>query len=442
MKRSMPEELEILLNGVADGSLTEADESRLAAMLRSDAEARRHYRQFMALHAGLMWDYAAAIDGGEKAKPSPQPERVEWWRSVWTAAAAIAVLAALAFTFLQNHEPAERTIAALDGATGAVSWSNENGALRTALASGAQLGAGTLLVESEAGSAQLRFHDGTALTLTGEGELSFSDAGQKRLTLRRGALTAQVQRQPAGRPLIIRTPTAEVEVLGTEFSLAADPRQTGLSVGKGNVRLRRLADGRDVEVKAQQSAVATLDAKAELRAQSPAMPPLAWQVDFSKPIVASKGEWIGASPELPPRLRAVPFVAGRRADSTPIVHYGIGLRPSAQQPRALVSLTDGSTLHVRCRMERPTSMKLFLSCRTAQGPFAGNFELPLPNTAPDANGWITVEAPLAKAFPVFRQHAEIGGTQVFLLLLHSIESDAGLEVAELSIQPGASSLPK
>ena len=53
-------ELERLLNHLADGILSESDEVQLAEMLRTDAAARRQYRQFMALHADLFWDYAAA----------------------------------------------------------------------------------------------------------------------------------------------------------------------------------------------------------------------------------------------------------------------------------------------------------------------------------------------------------------------------------------------
>ena len=58
MSATYDNELERVLNELVDGTLTEADEQRLAEILRTDASARRQYRQFMALHADLHWDYA------------------------------------------------------------------------------------------------------------------------------------------------------------------------------------------------------------------------------------------------------------------------------------------------------------------------------------------------------------------------------------------------
>jgi hypothetical protein len=60
MNDQRDENLERLLNGLVDGALAEEEESQLAEMLRVDASARRQYRQFMALHADMHWDYATA----------------------------------------------------------------------------------------------------------------------------------------------------------------------------------------------------------------------------------------------------------------------------------------------------------------------------------------------------------------------------------------------
>ena len=45
------EELVALLNGLADGALSEAEERRLRAILDNGAPARRVFREFAALHA-------------------------------------------------------------------------------------------------------------------------------------------------------------------------------------------------------------------------------------------------------------------------------------------------------------------------------------------------------------------------------------------------------
>jgi ferric-dicitrate binding protein FerR (iron transport regulator) len=429
-------ELERLFNDLADGLLSDDAEAQLATVLRSDAAARRRYRQFMALHAGLMWDYAAAaMPAEENAGAQTQRARRSWWRSVTAIAAAVVLIGALAALWLPRRAGHSAIVAQLSSATGAVSWSDGSSGQRAGLAAGVELAAGTLFVESETGSAQLRFRDGTVVTLAGEAELGFSDAGQKRLTLRRGALTAKVQRQPANRPLVIRTATAEVEVLGTEFSLSADRATTGLSVENGSVRMRRLTDGQSVEVGGKQSAVASLDGKGALRAESPAAPPSAWREVFdAAPPELSRGEWLPAAEALPARALAAPYVATRSKEGVPVIHYGVGLRSDPRATAGFVTLSSGSVVKARVRVTQRTHLKLFLSCYRG-GTFGGNFELLLSKTEVDANGWLTLEAPLREAAPVMN-YPEIEGTSAFQLILHSIQTDAGLEVAELAINPG------
>jgi ferric-dicitrate binding protein FerR (iron transport regulator) len=439
MSARTPDDLEDWLNALADGLLSEEDEARLTDRLRGDAAAREHYRRFMALHAALMWDYAAvaAESPGQEEAKAPEVARVRWWRNAWALAAAVAVLVAVTALWLPKRGAEPRVIAELVASTGAVSWSDDSGTQRSGLATGARLAEGTLLIESEAGSAQLRFNDGTRLMLTGEAELAFSDAGQKRLNLRRGTFTAEVSKQPSGHPLLIRTATAELEVVGTSFSLAADPRQTALNVETGNVRMRRLADGRSVEVSAQQTAVAFLDAKADLRLARPDAPPPVWRQGFeTPPVETSRGKWFGAEGSLAGRMRAVPYVAARGRDGVPIIHYGVSARSTPNEPAGLVTVNAGTIFHARYRLARPTTVKLFLSCRRG-GTFAGNFEGPLPKpvSPPDNHGWITAELPLSALRPIMPEFPEIGDTQVSLVLLNSIETDASLEVAELAIRP-------
>ena len=433
--------LEQLLNGLLDGVLSEAEEAQLAGILRADAAARCRYRQFMLLHSDLTWDYAAAaVPAAEPALGATARTRASasgsgWGWRVSAIAAGLALLAALGALWFSGRGSGPRAIATLESAAGAVSWS-DGGSQRAGLVAGAVLPEGTLLVESDGGSAQLRFHDGTSLTVSGEAEVGFSDAGQKRLSVRRGTLTAQVQRQPAGKPLIIRTATAEVEVLGTEFSLSADTRQTAVSVEKGTVRMRRLADGRTVDIAGQQTAIASLEGKGEFRSAKPNMPPVAWRYTFEvAPPPQSKGEWLPAGESGPGRARAVPLVAARGKDGVPIIHYGISLRASTSQQGGLVTLGSSSVLTGRARLERPAMLKLFLSC-VRGGSFGGNFELTLPRPEPGADGWVSFRVPLAGARPVMPgSHAQMDGAQVALLVLHSIETDAGLEVADLGIEP-------
>ncbi len=96
-------------------------------------------------------------------------------------------------------------------------------------------------------------------------------------------MTFEVQPQPANAPLIVETPTARVEVLGTVFTLAAESDTTRINVAEGRVRLKRLVDGETVEVSQQQSCVASLDARNDLNPEVRVEPKVGWQHRFSEP---------------------------------------------------------------------------------------------------------------------------------------------------------------
>lgn len=105
----------------------------------------------------------------------------------------------------------------------------------------------------------LRLPDATRVDL-GPGsqlrELSGA-AAERRFTLQRGRLSADVAaRVPGSRPFVVRTPEAEVAVLGTKFSLALSAGLTRLDVERGRVTLARRSDGASVEVPAGHAAAA------------------------------------------------------------------------------------------------------------------------------------------------------------------------------------------
>lgn len=117
---------------------------------------------------------------------------------------------------------------------------------------GQKLYAGQFLDSSGAkSSAQVTFADGTRVDLAADTTLSdVADAKGKRLVLARGALTADVAKQPADQPMVVVTPHGEAKVLGTVFRITVDPAATRLEVKEGRVRLTRAADQKAVEVPA------------------------------------------------------------------------------------------------------------------------------------------------------------------------------------------------
>ncbi len=93
-------------------------------------------------------------------------------------------------------------------------------------------------------------------------ELAFASRENegKRLELRRGEVQAEVDHQPAGRPMVLQASHARAEVLGTRLKLSAVPDATRLEVQDGRVRLVRGRDGAAVEVSARQFTIADEDA--------------------------------------------------------------------------------------------------------------------------------------------------------------------------------------
>ncbi|MCA9155553.1 MAG: FecR domain-containing protein [Planctomycetales bacterium] len=478
-------ELETLLNALADDQLDEVGQRRLNDMLRADASLRQQYLAWMQLHADLHWDYAAAASADDESREerigshgsdskaslplstpaeagrtgvsrprlSPRnsnPVTTKNERLLRGVLVGVAVLL-LAIGISSRSTPVRREakdIVTLAAASGAVTWSHPGEETRAGLTAGAELPAGTLVVEGEAASAQLRFADGTRLTLSGDAELSFTDGKQKQLVLRRGLLAAQVERQPPIRPLVVRTPTAEVRVVGTVFSVSADQDGTELMVESGRVRMRRLADGKEVELTDRQSAVATFDTAEPMKPARPAPPPPQWTQDFREPPPPNcKGHWQPARDGQAAMVTAVPCIAGRDADDRPVIHYGITARaaPTAAS-HGLVTLTPTSRLRVRYRVASDSNVRIMLGLQKPNGGFGGNFQVWLaadevsrllttePSTS-DAS-WQSLDIPIAEFEPLIDHIPRPpNNAQVSLVFVATTSIEAGLEVAELSITP-------
>ena len=317
-----------------------------------------------------------------------------------------------------------------------MSWSSEDGWVRPALEAGARRGEGSLKVKGAASPAVVKFRDGSELTLSGEAEISSSDHGRKRLTLRRGAFSADVCPQPAGRPMVIRTPAADAEVLGTKFSMSAVAEQSTLSVDTGRVRLRRLVDGATVEVASAQSAVATLDATVKLQVSSGAVTATRWREDFrTKPSELWQGAWLPAEGAEPARMATAPHVAATRADGTKVITQAVSRKDSLAG--RIVALKPDSVLTVKLRMQRPKPVTVLLSRHETSGACAGNYELVVPPSAgqTDASGWRTVSVPVTSFVAKMRGHQEPPTRgQVSLFYIVCYDAKAGLEIAEAAIE--------
>jgi hypothetical protein len=168
--------------------------------------------------------------------------------------------------------------------------------------------------------------------------------------------------------------------------------------------------------------------------------PTQWRRSYAREMSpGTEGRWLPPEGELPGRVLALPFIAGRR-NNTPIIHHGVIFQARPGEPRGFVSIDRDSVVRVRYRIQRENcELICFLSCRNEAG-HAGNFLIHhrAPHPPADAQGWrdlrLTLNAPVAlepKRYP------SLNGTHLKSLIVHSIEDDVGLEIGEVEVAPKA-----
>lgn len=412
---------DLLIQRYLDGQLTQDELATLNQRLREDAALREHLRS-IAEQAVAFGDMARRETDTPVCSPKKADKSVRLTH--WLALAACAALLATSAWFFLHSTP--QPILTLIEHQGSVSWKNGE-----SIQSGESLPAGTLETIGEESSALLRFHDGSLLSLQGEAELSFSDEGQKVLSLSRGTLSADVQKQPAGRPMLIRTPSAVAEVVGTAFDLTARTEDTLLKVNEGMVKLKRLADGSEVDVSANRSAVASLAASSQLDAASTPEPLTSWSFDFTTQ--TPPRDWRGISKN--GAMHATPYVAKKRPDGSIITHHGVSVRTALlEQPLRLLA-TESSVIRWRFRQAKGKTVHCMLLTHLPDGSFGGNFEAELRSSQlqPAADGWCEVEFPMQAFHPLIPHHQQAAGHILTSIILFTPLLDTDLSVSHFAL---------
>ncbi|MGH7342537.1 MAG: FecR domain-containing protein, partial [Candidatus Rokuibacteriota bacterium] len=145
-------------------------------------------------------------------------------RRSWPILAASAlIVVAVTVGVLAGRKPEPPAVAHLLRVEGRVLIVGEVG--KRAAVTGEPLRDGEGVETPGTSKAVVSFADGTRLSLAPGAAIREIRNGEvgKRAQLVQGAVTADVRRQPAGRPFTIRAPNAEARVLGTGFSLSVVP---------------------------------------------------------------------------------------------------------------------------------------------------------------------------------------------------------------------------
>jgi hypothetical protein len=273
---------EALIAAWLEGRLDDADQARLAAWATTDAN-----RELLAEQARLHRLLATSLrrDAGtevvRRARLIPgsfSPERTRltiasataiprsraaaerrWWRRPGTlvgvaAALLAAVIAPLAL--VPSRGGARSAVAATVVRSVGETRLERHAQVRDP-APGATLRAQDALVTGTQAELELGFAgEATRITLSADSRLVALDGPGKRFRLEQGFMRVTAAPQPAGQPLVVATPRAEITVVGTAFSLSSNPLMSWLEVQHGTVRIARAAEA-PLEVAAGQRACVT-----------------------------------------------------------------------------------------------------------------------------------------------------------------------------------------
>jgi hypothetical protein len=248
---------------------------------------------------------------------------------------------------------------------------------------GTELAGGTIEGMTPDSWFEIQFNDGSTVMISGTSTLTITDPGQKELRLREGFFSANVVPQPKGKPMLIHTPSTLLEVLGTQFDVEANQASTMVNVTEGKVRVRRLSDGREVDVLAKQRVIA--EGGGDLTPQWLPESVNHWKSQLHlRP--GGYGTWLPATQQRAAAQKAIPLVP---PGNPSVTMYLLGIPVSRSDGPPVVVRSD-SRFVVRGRLNKPAKVYFGIAVSDVNGGFAGKFRGDLdgeqPISEPDENG--------------------------------------------------------
>ncbi len=416
------------------GVLDESGRERLAERLDSDASAREDFVEQVhwdTRFAEVMRDKGDAPAETRIAKPKPA---LAFSRTLLAVAACLIV--ALTSGLVFQWKSTERPIARITGLSGSFQWTGDGGRVFHNLKTGAELSGGTIEGMVPGSWFELEFNDGSTVTISGNSMLTFSDHGRKTLHLKEGNMSSNVKPQPDGRPMLVYTRSAVLEVLGTQFEVEAGRSSTMLNVSEGRVRVKRFSDGRMVDVPARHRVIAAADQ--EMRPLPVPDSVNRWRSHVHLGPRDLQGEWLPATDTRDATLGAIPY-------TTPLgwTIYTVGLKVS-KGDKPPVSLQPDSRLRVRGRVRSPHKVYVGVTVRDAGGDFAGRFQLLRPAEAFSPGQ----DFDLVLRLRDFQLDPSLNDVRhslprtpynlvVETLWCHTLDKQAGLEIVGVELYPSA-----
>jgi len=432
-----------------DGNLLPEEEIQVTDLLRSNSEARAFLREVAEQAVTVAdaervkqhrWGELEARQdwAGNRLKAHSKMEgpriRLAGWP--WAVAAAAVVVLIASLYLLQPN--AELKIATITGLSGSLQWTGNGGQVFHNLRVGTELSGGTIEGMVPGSWFELEFNDGSTVMISGNSTLTFSDHGQKKLYLKEGNVSGNVKSQPAGKPMLIYTRSAMLEVLGTQFEVEAGLATTMLNVSEGKVRVKRLSDGNMVEVEAKHRLIAAAD-----REMLPVLAPDAasrWKSQLHLGPDGTYGKWSPETDTQDAKLGAIPYTIPHKAT----IYTAAFVVLRGDKPPVI--LQPDSYLRVRGYIASRNEVYFGITVRQPEGEFAGRFQTIRP----------AVEFPGGRDFEVllklrdFRLDPSLAEMKdklpsipfdlvVETIWCHTLDQQAGLEIFELELLPPTAS---
>ena len=442
--------------------LDDAEREQLAQWLDSDPELRRSFveqvewdtRFAEVMRASQGADdsaFLAATDdnAASSLEPESQARRqadsslaigsIDRFPLARILLAIAAIVIAVLGSSLYSHRVDDRPIARITGLSGSLRWTGDRGLVESDLAVGTVLTGGTVEGMTPNSWVELEFDDGSTVTISGNSMLTFSDQSQKELHVRDGKVAANVRPQPPGKPMLIHTRSATLEVLGTQLRVEADLTSTTLNVTEGRVRMTRLTDGVSVEVPARHRVIASADH--EMSPQHVPDSITHWQSQLPLGPQGTLGKWTQESPQREASLKAIPFVATTASgDNFTIYAAGFGVSRNDGAP---VILRSDSKLRIRGRLGSKSNVFFGVTVNEPEGEFAGKYQViePMLSLREDNRFDVVLDLNDFRLDPTLASRkdelpADPIGSVVDAFWCHTLSDPVGLEIYEVALFSG------
>lgn len=408
----LPQEWSILLNGMADETLTADQEQQLVLLLQTDREFLREYVRFCQLLTSLAWHAETTSEDAASARTARQnPDvpgvatigrmRRRTWLSLAVAALSVLALIGVVRQWLSPvGNAAPGTVTDITGElilTRAGSRPIRTGSEIPGQTSWPVLNGDRLQTEPDS-SAMLTLSDRTRIRILPETQLTLK-AGLKAGTgtsvlLEAGSLVAQVTPQRPGQALLFATPQSQVRVIGTELELFASAKQTEVLVSEGRVRVTRSSDAAAAEVGPSQ--LLLVDETGDLSVRDVARAPEIWSEDFEP---GKPHRWTGTG------VRSGLPEGSRGGIAAVPVSYPQGVMRDVASPVSddgLFAWHPDSVLHVTYQIPPPGWFHIYLLVRASDAQRSEReYCCVKPVLWQTSSGqWQTVSIPLAEFHPV------------------------------------------